>query len=104
MAQAVTDDFPPAGDVFNFGVEHVTYAVLVLAGELDGQWQAFLAGCARAAARAARTAVDPEELRAEAHAFRRTRGLEAGDDLRAWLGARGLTLDDWQGALERLIV
>jgi hypothetical protein len=42
-----------------------------------------------------------EQLRTEAVAFRRARTLESGQDLRAWLAARELTMEEWQAHLQR---
>ena len=42
-----------------------------------------------------------EQLHAEAVAFRRARTLESGQDLRAWLAARELTMEEWQAHLQR---
>ena len=42
-----------------------------------------------------------EQLLEAAVAFRRARRLESGQDLRAWLAARQLTMDDWEAHLRR---
>ncbi len=44
-----------------------------------------------------------DAVRAEARRFRRARHLESGEDLRVWLTARGLTLDDFDQYLRRAV-
>ena len=52
------------------------------------------------AARRAGPPADRAALRAAASAFRRERHLLSGDDLRAWLAAHELTMEQWRGQLE----
>ncbi|HKI34307.1 MAG TPA: peptidylprolyl isomerase [Gemmataceae bacterium] len=54
-----------------------------------------------AAARAAELTVGDEELQWAADHFRRPHGLHGAKQTRAWLAAEGLTLDDFEAALER---
>ncbi len=44
-----------------------------------------------------------DDVEAAARAFRYARGLLAGDELDAWLEARGLTEDAWHGYLRRML-
>ena len=48
--------------------------------------------------------VDPDGVLAAAVAFRRARGLLAGDELRAWLAERGLSMPEWACYLRRLVL
>jgi hypothetical protein len=80
-------------------------AEVVLCAIARGDWRAFRErlelGLARVAAAAA--PVPAADLRAAGAAHRRRRGLLAGEQLRAWLGERGLTLEDWRDFLERQV-
>ena len=83
-----------------------TYADLVLAGILDGCWPALEARTADQLAavevmEAANREIDPADVKAALVAFRRGRGLIAGDDFRAWREARELTSDDLNAYFER---
>jgi hypothetical protein len=44
-----------------------------------------------------------EDVAVVARSFRYERGLLAGDDLNAWLDSRGLTTDEWQDYLRRVV-
>jgi putative peptide maturation system protein len=54
-----------------------------------------------AAARAAGLTVSTADLQRAADHFRRRLGLHSAERARAWLAAEGLTLDDYEAALER---
>jgi hypothetical protein len=101
--------FPPDGEVFTFGPEHIGYRDLALVSTLARDWDAFLARAARGLALAGasgpdNTAVDRALLGQHTARFRRERHLESADDLRAWLEARSLTRTEWQEALGRALL
>lgn len=83
-------------------------ADLVLVAFVDGSWQGFEhsirlgLACERAVAESGRTD-GQDRVRDAAVAFRRARGLVAGDQLRAWLAQRCLSMDDWTGHLRRCV-
>ena len=94
-----------------FTVAGRTYAWedVLLAAELRGELAAVerqtrqgLACLHRLAAEAG--AVPSEAIRAAATVFRYDRNLLAGEELEAWLEARGLTVSDWNGYLRRLVL
>jgi hypothetical protein len=78
---------------------------LVLVGFLDGSWPAFEQSL-RAGLACERDAGggDAGDVRAAAIAFRRARGLVAGDDLSAWLAERHLSRDDLRAHLRRRVL
>lgn len=81
----------------------------MLAGFIDGTWPEFersvQAGLAcELAAATAVSRTDPDLTRSVAVAFRRERGLLAGDQLRTWLAERGVTPDDWAAYLRRSVL
>jgi len=94
-------DFPPPGPVFVLEAETVTYADLLLVASLTGEWTQFERGTAAAVVYSETMVLDNVDLRNEAETFRRTRQLEAGDDLRNWLAARDISLEEWTAALVR---
>lgn len=83
-----------------------TTAHLVLAGLMDGSWQALEARSADGIAALSALAeaggeVGRDDERAAIAAFRRERGLIAGDDFRAWREARDLEPADVSGYVRR---
>lgn len=89
----------------HLGDEEVSYGELLLIGAASGLLDAARADTRRAlsSSRAPAEAVGGESLRKEAAAFRRERGLHSGEDLKAWLGARGLDESSWADHLRRTI-
>jgi hypothetical protein len=91
-------------EALRLGDEVATYGDLLLAGATFG-----LVSRARETtvsslhALAAHEGVTRDAVIAESVAFRRTRRLESGEDLRNWLRERELTMDDWEGHLRRAI-
>jgi len=85
--------------------EVVTFADLLLLGVATGQIEEALALTRRglAALREEGLELSREHLLEGAVAFRRARRLESGQDLRAWLEARELTMDDWEAHLRRTV-
>ena len=71
-------------------------------GAVERQTRQGLACLQRLAAEAG--AVPSEAIRAAATVFRYDRNLLAGEELEAWLEARGLAVSDWNGYLRRLVL
>jgi hypothetical protein len=78
----------------SFGV-----ADLVLAGYVAGTWPVLIDDLRRSI----RVEVDPAAAKAAAIAFRRERGLLAGEDLRAWLHERELSSEELGAHLRRVV-
>ena len=93
-----------------FSVEGVEYrwADVVDAARASGGWGA-VEGRARAALAARQSLIEgdgappPADVAAAARRFRYERGLLSGDDTKAWLGRRGLTVADWMEHLRRTV-
>jgi hypothetical protein len=92
----------------SYGERSFDVVDLVLAGLLDGGWQALERGSA--AGVGAEQELDArgdgpthESVREAGRAFRYARNLIAREDLEAWLATRSLTSDDWRGYLRRLL-
>jgi hypothetical protein len=70
---------------------------LLVASVADGSWEGIRSSIARGlAASASRIVVAPDDLAEARSAFRRARGLLAADDLKTWLSARSVTLEEWR--------
>jgi hypothetical protein len=98
--------WPPLDrEVLSFSTEAVTYRELLLTGAATG----FLSGLVAEAAAGERLLRSSPEgpprdaVRAEAKKFRRARHLESGEDLRVWLALRGLTLDEFDQYISRVV-
>jgi len=98
--------WPPLdSEVLSFSSEAVTYRELLLTGAATG----FLSGLVAEAAAGDRLLRSSPEgpprdaVRAEAKKFRRARHLESGEDLRVWLASRGLTLDEFDQYISRVV-
>jgi len=83
-----------------------TWSDVVARARVSGQWEALeddvRAGLAALAELDARgEAPSDDDVEAAARGFRYARNLLAGDELDAWLDARGLTTAAWQGYLRR---
>jgi len=82
----------------------VTYEDVTLAGMLGTQWDGLVAWCAQGVQRQAADRADASAVKREAEAFRRAHHLEAGEDLRAWLSERDLTVATWESHLQRRVL
>jgi len=87
------------------GDEVTTFADLLLLGIATGLVEEAISFTRRGLWALEQADSDPprEKLLEEAVAFRRARRLESGQDLRAWLEARLLTMDDWEAHLRRCL-
>ena len=92
----------PADKAIELGDEVWTFADLLLLGAATGLIEEATSATRRGLA-ALRQEAGPsqEQLLAAAVAFRRARTLDSGQDLRAWLAARELTMEDWEAHLRR---
>jgi hypothetical protein len=91
-----------ADEAVVLGDESWTFADLLLLGIATGLFEEAASSTRRGlAALEQGRAVPAQAVRAEAVAFRRARKLESGQDLRAWLAARELTMEDWESHLQR---
>jgi hypothetical protein len=89
--------------LFRVGDAVFTWADVVERTRETGEW-AELEREVRAGLAAVREAPPVEDdVDAAARAFRYVRGLLAGDELDAWLEARGLSADAWQDYLRRIL-
>lgn len=91
--------------MLSFASEAVTYRELLLTGAATGVLWGLVV---EAAAGERLTRSSPEgpprdAVRAEAQRFRRARHLESGEDLRVWLASRGLTLDEFDQYISRVV-
>ncbi len=88
-----------------FGDEVATFADLLLLGAATGLAEDAMALTRQGLAglEHADLEISDELVHEEAVAFRRARRLESGEDLRAWLAARQLTMGDWEDHLRRSI-
>ncbi len=87
--------------LFSAGDAVYTWDDVVTRARVTGVWAA-LEEDARAGAAALRERAPGEEaVEAAARAFRYERGLLAGDELDAWLDARGLSREAWEDYLRR---
>jgi len=86
-----------------FGDEVTTFADLLLLGIATGLAEEAMGSTRRGlwALEQAGFNLPRESLLEEAVAFRRARRLESGQDLRAWLAVRQLTIEDWEAHLCR---
>jgi hypothetical protein len=91
--------------VLSFAGAPVTYRELLLTGAATGLLSAMVAEAATGERLLRSSPEGPprDAVRAEARRFRRGRHLESGEDLRVWLTARGLTLDDFDHYLSRAV-
>ncbi len=94
----------PDGVLVSVGETEITFADVVLAGYITGEWDALVRRCASARRSSAATEVGALELRRAAERFRRERHLEAGHDLHTWLDERGLSQADWEAHLRRHVL
>jgi hypothetical protein len=98
--------WPPLDrEVLSFSSEAVTYRELLLTGAATGLLSGLVAE-AEAGERVLRSFPEGpprDAVRAEAKKFRRARHLESGEDLRAWLASRGLTLEDFDQYISRVV-
>ncbi|MGO9965370.1 MAG: hypothetical protein ACLPUG_18360 [Acidimicrobiales bacterium] len=90
-------------EALELGDEVTTFADLLLLGIATGLLEEAIGFTRRGlwALEQVDADLSRERLREEAVAFRRARRLESGQDLRAWLEARVLTMDDWEAHLLR---
>jgi hypothetical protein len=98
--------WPPLDDeVLKFGGEAVTYRELLLTGATAGLLSRLVLGAAAGEwlLRSVPAGAPRDAVRAEAKKFRLARHLESGEDLRAWLASRGLTLDEFDQYLSRAV-
>lgn len=98
--------WPELADVATvMGDEVATFADLLLLGAATGVVQAAMERTRRGleAVQDPQLELSRDDLFDKAVAFRRARRLESGQDLRAWLAARQLTMDDWEGHLRRSV-
>ena len=88
--------------LFRVGEAVYTWDDVVARARETGDWQVFEADV-RAGLAALRQAGEPDadDVEEAARAFRYARGLLAGDELDAWLDARGLTTGAWEAYLRR---
>jgi hypothetical protein len=94
----------PQGPVAKVGGRSISYEDLVLVAVSDGSWEEFVCWCVEGLRRDEEGAVSAGDVRRAAEAFRRHRKLEAGEDLRAWLAERAITMAQWQSHLRRRVV
>lgn len=85
--------------------ETVTYGELLLIGAETGRLSDASTATSRAVSLLERGILQPgrDEVRAEAAAFRQSRRLQSGEDLRAWLASRSLAVADWESHLRRSV-
>jgi len=85
--------------------EVVTFADLLLLGAASGLLEEAKASARLGMAALEQADLDPsrEQLREFAVGWRRARRLESGQDLRAWLEARQLAMEDWEAYLRRTV-
>jgi hypothetical protein len=77
------------------------FDALLVASVADGSWQAMWSSLdRRLAASASGVVVTPDDLAAARSAFRRARGLLAADDLKTWLSARSVTIEEWRSHIQ----
>ncbi len=90
-------------EALSLGDETVLFADLLLLGIAGGQLDDAISATRRGmwAIQQGNVDLPREQLMQAAVAFRRMRKLESGQDLRAWLEARQLTMDDWEAHLRR---
>jgi hypothetical protein len=89
--------------LFRVGDAVFTWAHVVERARETGEWTE-LEGQVRTGLAALRDASPSEDdVEAAARAFRYTRGLLAGDELDAWLEARGLSIAVWHDYLRRML-
>jgi hypothetical protein len=95
----------PRGPLVTVGGHTVSYEDLVWAGISDGSWDALVRWSAEGVERDGEGSSGDGhgDVRRAAESFRRQRKLEAGEDLRAWLGARSITLSEWESHLRRAV-
>src|ERR1039458_1061514 len=91
------------GEALVLDDETTTFADLLLLGIATGLVEEAMDSTRRGlwALEQADSDLPRERLLEEAVAFRRARRLEAGQDLRAWLATRLLTMDEWEAHLRR---
>jgi hypothetical protein len=85
------------------GGHTVSYEDLVWAGISDGSWDALVRWSAEGVNRDGEGSSSEGDVRRTAESFRRQRKLEGGEDLRAWLEARSITLSEWESHLRRSV-
>lgn len=90
-----------ASPIITVGGRDWTGRDLVTAGALSARWPALEADLARGLACQQSRRPAPELVRAALREFRYSRQLLSGDDLAAWLRARGLTARELKQAAER---
>ncbi len=90
-------------EALELGDEVTTFADLLLLGIATGLVEEAMGFTRRGlwALEQADSDLPREKLLEEAVTFRRARRLESGQDLRTWLEARLLTMDDWEAHLRR---
>jgi hypothetical protein len=83
----------------------VTYRELLITGAATGLLSRLVAEAATGERLLRSSGEGPrrEAVRAEANTFRRARHLESGEDLRVWLTARGLTLEEFDQYISRCV-
>jgi hypothetical protein len=94
----------PQGPVVKVGGRSISYEDLVLVAVSDGSWEELVCWCVEGLRRDEEGAVGAGDVRRAAETFRRHRKLEAGEDLRAWLAERAITMSQWQSHLRRRVV
>ena len=93
----------PRGPLVKMGGHTVSYEDLVWGGISDGSWDALVRWSAEGVERDGEGSSSDGDVRRAAESFRRQRKLESGEDLRAWLDARSITLSEWESHLRRAV-
>ncbi|HVC71199.1 MAG TPA: hypothetical protein VNC61_13165 [Acidimicrobiales bacterium] len=93
----------PRGPLVKMGGHTVSYEDLVWAGISHGSWDALVRWSGEGVERDGKGSSSDGDVRRAAESFRRQRKLEAGEDLRAWLDARSITLSEWESHLRRAV-
>lgn len=87
--------------LFSVGDAVYTWNDVVERARATGVWEALEQDVRGGIAALQEASPDEEDVDAAARAFRYARGLLAGDELDAWLDARGLTRESWDDYLRR---
>jgi len=87
--------------LFSVGDAVYTWNDVVERARVTGLWAALEQDARAGNAALAKASPDEEDVEAAARAFRYERGLLSGDELDAWLDARGLTRETWEDYLRR---
>jgi hypothetical protein len=93
----------PRGPLVKMRGHTISYEDLVWAGISDGSWDALVRWSAEGIECDEEGSFSDGDVRRAAESFRRQRKLESGEDLRAWLDARSITLSQWESHLRRAV-